>query len=60
MQTFMGTNVRVGTGNVIFNDLAEIISSDDLSIIVLPNVISSPFDFESKPKLYLKPEHPPP
>ena len=29
MQTFMGTNVRVGTGNVIFNDLAEIISSDD-------------------------------
>jgi hypothetical protein len=25
----MGTNVRVGTGNVIFNDLAEIISSDD-------------------------------
>ena len=29
IQTFMGTNVRVGTGNVIFNDLAEIISSDD-------------------------------
>ena len=25
-----------------------------------PNSISSPFDFESNPKLYLKPEHPPP
>ena len=29
IQTFAGTNVRVGTGNVIFNDIAEIISSDD-------------------------------
>ena len=38
----------------------EIILSEDLSIIVFPNITSSPFDFESKPKLYLKPEHPPP
>ena len=28
-------------------------------MIVFPNIISSPFVFESNPKLYLKPEHPP-
>ena len=34
--------------------------NEDLSIIVFPNIISSLFVSESKPKLYLKPEHPPP
>ena len=38
----------------------EIISKDALSIITLLNTISSSFLFLSKPKLYLKPEQPPP
>ena len=38
----------------------EIISSEDLSIIALLKITSSSFALESKPKLYLKPEQPPP
>ena len=46
-------------GQKSYNGVA-IISNEDLSIIAFPNIISSSFDFKSKPKLYLKPEHPPP
>ena len=45
----------------IARTLAKIFNlNEDLSIIVLLKITSSLFTLESKPKLYLKPEQPPP